>query len=76
MKGQPGFFDLAERHAKLTHMRDPLVVLKKEIDWQAFRADLVKVHEKARKSAAGAKPWGRSAHVQSPYPATDLQSVG
>ena len=57
MKGQPGFFDLAERHDKLTQMRDPLVVLKKEIDWEAFRADLAKVHEKNRKSAAGAKPW-------------------
>lgn len=57
MKGQPGFFDLAERHDKLTRMRDPLVVLKKEIDWEAFRGDLAKVHEKARKSAAGAKPW-------------------
>ena len=57
MKGQPGFFDLAERHDKLTQMRDPLVVLKKEIDWEAFRGDLAKVHEKERKSAAGAKPW-------------------
>ena len=57
MKGQPGFFDLAERHDKLTEMRDPLVVLKKEIDWEAFRGDLAKVHEKERKSAAGAKPW-------------------
>ena len=57
MKGQPGFFDLAERHDKLTQMRDPLVVLKEEIDWEAFRADLAKLHEKDRKSAAGAKPW-------------------
>ena len=57
MKGQPGFFDLAERHDKLTQMRDPLVVLKKEIDWEAFRADLANIHDKARKSAAGARPW-------------------
>src|SRR4030067_892573 len=56
-KGQPGFFDLAERHDKLTQMRDPLVVLKKEIDWEAFRADLAKMHEKNRKSAAGDKTW-------------------
>ena len=56
MKGQPGFFDLAERHDKLTRMRDPLVVLKKEVDWEAFRGDLAKVYEKERKSAAGAKP--------------------
>ncbi len=38
-------------------MRDPLGVLKKEIDWEAFRADLSQRHEKHRKSAAGAKPW-------------------
>lgn len=57
MKGQPGFFDLAERHDKLTQMRDPLVVLKKEIDWEAFRPDLAQVHKKDRKSAAGARPW-------------------
>lgn len=57
MKGQPGFFDLAERHDKLTQMRDPLVVLKSAVNWEAFRADLAKIHDKARKSAAGAKPW-------------------
>ena len=57
MKGQPGFFDLAERHDKLTQMRDPLVMLKKEVDWEAFRGELAKMHEKDRKSAAGAKPW-------------------
>lgn len=57
MKGQPGFFDLAERHDKLTQTRDPLVMLKKEVDWEAFRGGLAKMHEKDRKSAAGAKPW-------------------
>ena len=56
MKGQPGFFDLAERHDKLTQMRDPLVVLKSAVNWEAFRADLARVHEKERKSAAGAGP--------------------
>ena len=53
---QPGFFDIAERAAKLTQMGDPLVGLKERIDWEAFRADLNRVHEKERKSAAGAKP--------------------
>ena len=57
MKGQPGFFDLAERHDKLTRMRDPLMLLKKEIDREAFRSDLSRLHDKERKSAAGAKPW-------------------
>jgi len=52
----PGFFDIAERTEKLTRMGDPLVGLNERIDWEAFRADLNQVHEKARKSKAGAKP--------------------
>jgi len=53
---QPGFFDINERTAKLTGMGDPLVGLNAQIDWEAFRPDLNVVHEKARKSNAGAKP--------------------
>ena len=53
---QPGFFDLEERTTKLTQMGDPLVGLNKKINWEAFRADLNRVHEKERKSKAGAKP--------------------
>ena len=37
-------------------MGDPLVRLDAQIDWEAFRCDLARVHEKARKSKAGAKP--------------------
>ena len=54
--GQIGFFDLEERTAKLTQMGDPLVGLNAQIDWEAFRSDLNRVHEKERKSNAGAKP--------------------
>lgn len=53
---QPGFFDLEERTAKLTEMGDPLVGLNAQIDWEAFRRELDRVHEKPRKSNAGAKP--------------------
>lgn len=53
---QPGFFDVAERAAKLTQMGDPLVGLNGRINWEAFRPDLIRMHEKERKSAAGAKP--------------------
>jgi IS5 family transposase len=53
---QPGFFDIAERTGKLTEMGDPLVGLKAQIDWEAFRPDLNKIYEKERKSNAGAKP--------------------
>ncbi len=37
-------------------MGDPLIVLKEQIDWEAFRRSLNVVYEKARKSNAGAKP--------------------
>lgn len=53
---QPGFFDILERTAKLTQMGDPLVGLKDQINWEAFRSDLNRLHEKERKSNAGAKP--------------------
>ena len=53
---QPSFFDMHERTAKLTEMGDALVGLNEQIDWEAFRASLKGVHEKARKSNAGAKP--------------------
>jgi IS5 family transposase len=55
-KKYPGLFDIAERAAKLTQMGDPLVGLNERIDWEAFRPDLGLVHEKERKSNAGAKP--------------------
>jgi IS5 family transposase len=55
-KRQPGFFDIAERTAKLTHLGDPLVGLNGQISWEAFRPDLNRVHDKERKSNAGAKP--------------------
>jgi IS5 family transposase len=55
-KKYPGLFDFAERANKLTQMGDPLVGLNERIDWEAFRKDLSLVHEKDRKSNAGAKP--------------------
>lgn len=57
LQRQPGFFDVDERAAKLTALGDPLVKLKAEIDFEAFRPDLNRVHEKDRKSNAGAKPF-------------------
>ena len=54
---QPGLFDVEERAVQLTKMGDPLVGLKARIDWEAFRTELKRVHEKDRKSQAGAKPF-------------------
>ena len=57
LQRQPGFFDVDERVAKLTVLGDPLVKLKAEIDFEVFRSELNRVHEKGRKSNAGAKPF-------------------
>lgn len=56
MQIQPSFFDIEKRTSKLTQMGDPLVGLHTQIDWEAFRGDLARVHLKQRKSRAGAKP--------------------
>lgn len=54
---QPGFFDLDERYAKLDEFGDPLARLDELLDWEAFRSELARVHDKPRKSAAGRKPF-------------------
>ena len=41
---QPRFFDIQERTAKLTQMGDPLIALNAHVDWEAFRADLNRMH--------------------------------
>jgi len=48
---------LHERVPQLTEMGDPLVGVNAVIDWEAFRPELNRVHEKERKSNAGAKPF-------------------
>jgi IS5 family transposase len=56
MQTQLGFFDIATCTDKLTTMGDPLVALNTHIDWEAFRPDLERIHQKSRKSNGGAKP--------------------
>ncbi len=53
---QPVFFDINERIIKLSEMRDPLVELKEQIDWEAFRRSSNVGYDKPGKSFAGAKP--------------------
>jgi transposase, IS5 family len=57
LQSQLGFFDLDNRTRQLTELGDPLVGLKERVDWEAFRCDLSRVHERNRKSNAGAKPF-------------------
>jgi len=54
---QPGLFDIEERAAQLSRLGDPLLGLKARIDWESFRVDLKRVHEKQIKSnAATSRP--------------------
>ena len=52
---QSSFFDLDNRYAQLSKMRDPLIELNRVIDWELFRSTLLTIAEKPRKSAAGRK---------------------
>ena len=52
-----GLFDIEFRREDLTRNGDPLVRLKKCVDWELFRSDLEVMREKERKSPAGRKPY-------------------
>ena len=54
---QRGLFDWQFRLKKLDKNGDPLRHLNDVIPWQSFRPTLNTVHEKVRKSNAGAKPY-------------------
>lgn len=58
MVSQPGFFDLQSRYEKLSELGDPLEALSAAVDFEQFRRLLNQVRQsKARKSAAGRKPF-------------------
>lgn len=50
-----GLFDLQIRLDRIDKNTDPLVTLNKMIDWELFRPALESLHDKPRKSNAGAK---------------------
>lgn len=52
---QSSFFDLDNRYAQLSKLRDPLIELNRVIDCELFRSTLSKIADKPRKSAAGRK---------------------
>ncbi|MDD5268194.1 MAG: hypothetical protein PHO08_13865 [Methylococcales bacterium] len=53
---QPELFEAEERSAQLSKMGDPLVGLKARIDWEAFRTELKRVHEKDKKVRRALSP--------------------
>jgi IS5 family transposase len=56
---QLGFFDLDNRYAQLSKLKDPLVELNRIIDWNLFADLLAETTTKPRKSEAGRKPFDR-----------------
>ena len=67
MVGQQGFWDEAERLAKLTRKKPSLERLKAAIPWEEFRPLLESAFAKERKSPAGRKlpssgPWPTGGH--------------
>ena len=62
---QPGFFDTDRRYEALDAAGDPLVALRRAVDWERFRPQLLnalhasgrRVSPALRKSRAGCKPW-------------------
>jgi len=54
---QPSFFDEADRFEALNRLKDPLVELKRHIDFELFRAQLSAVFAREKLSAAGRKPY-------------------
>ena len=77
--GQMGFFDLSKRYTGLDAKNEPLAKIDEVVPWEDFRGCLDAVwrrSDKARKSRAGRKPWGRGGDVQDDHSERTLQSVG
>ena len=54
---QPGFFDLAERYAGLSASGDPLVRLREAVDFELFRAPLLRALRRSDRSKGGRPPF-------------------
>ncbi len=54
---QAGFFDFQQRKQQLDAHGNPLRALEEAVDFEAFRPTLERVHQRARKSEAGRRPY-------------------
>lgn len=52
---QPGFFDLADRHALLERLGDPLPKIKAVVNWEGFREVLERIRP-AKDPRLGGRP--------------------
>lgn len=57
MRGQPGFWDIDERYARLSEVGDPLEKLNSVVPWQAFRKPLAKALKRSDGAKGGRPPY-------------------
>jgi transposase, IS5 family len=56
MRGQPGFWDVEERHGRLSKAGDPLEKLNGVVPWEIFREPLVKALKRSDGARGGRPP--------------------
>ncbi len=57
MAGQPGFFDLDGRYASLSAAGDPLLRLGDLVDFEVFRAPLLRALRRSDRDRGGRPPY-------------------
>lgn len=57
MPGEPGFWDLDERHQRLSAVGDPLEKLNSIIPWSVFEKPLAKALKRSDGSTGGHPPF-------------------
>ena len=53
MRGQPGFWDVDERYARLSEAGDPLEKLNAVVPWEVFRNPLAKALKRSDDAKGG-----------------------
>ena len=76
MRGQPGFWDVDERYARLSEAGDPREKLNAVVPWEVFRKPLAKALKRSDGCKGGRPPYDPRSHVQDPDVAGALQPVG
>ena len=57
MRGQPGFWDVDERYARLSEAGDPLEKLNALVPWEVFRKPLAKALKRSDGAKGGRPPY-------------------
>jgi hypothetical protein len=57
MRGQPGFWDVDERYARLSEAGDPLDKLNAVVPWEVFRKPLGKALKRSDGARGGRPPY-------------------